>query len=213
MRASRVVLASAAILALVPAQASQSSCVARVVYDHVGYTGSHTKHAVHRGAWVGTGVLPACHDLIINGQPAPGERDTPVSVYRAGRAHPKIALMIRGDGDRSVYLAAGFLIESPKHPLHRAIYGSASEPDAGSDPGCGKRLVRSVGRVRYPVESGRIDLAGRERDRAIRIDTHTKLRGRTRLGVPYVGLGDHVVATGVRCGPELVARSVRWTRG
>jgi hypothetical protein len=201
-------LLAAGCVALLPASASHGTCVAHVVYDGVDYTGMRAKVPVHAAARVGTATLPACHDLIINGKPAPGEHDQPVAAYRAGDSQPQLALKLRGDEDL-VYIAAGFLLVSPAHPLHGAFYGSRREPDATSRRSCGKRRLQVVGRVRYPVLFGEVDL---NHDRRVTIDALTKLRGRTLFGVPYVRRGDHVVATAIRCGSTLVARSFRWAQ-
>ena len=109
-----------------------------------------------------------------------------------------MALAVTSEPD--VYLAEGYVIESPRHPLHRRIfrYGGPSETRGWF---CGAAFRRAGLVTHAPPNVLRISGVQYFVDAATRFR-----RGVTRFGVPYLGVGIRVGLTATRC----TASGGRW---
>ena len=205
MRFALVLALAGGIAALTAAEARATTCVPTLTWRGTVYDGSFQVRGVELGARIGTGLIPDC--------PMPGEEPdppTPVGVLRVVGVRPAIA--VGGRHDRDVYLAAGFVIQSPRHPLHRKIFrrGSPNETRGWS---CGPAF-RRVGRLRTAPESAvGIAFRGTGRRAQLFLDARTQFDERlARFGVPYLAPGMRVAVTATRCTAsggrwKLVARS------
>lgn len=199
MRVALVLAVAAGIVALTAAEARATSCVPMLTWRGTVYDGSFQTRGVELGARIGTGLVPDCPD--VGEEPDP---PTPVGVLRVVGVRPAIAVGARQD--RSVYLAEGFVIESPRHPLHRKIFrrGSPNETRGWS---CGPAF-RRVGRLRT-VPPLIVGIAFRRTGRAAQVflDARTDFHERlARFGVPYLAAGTRVAVTATRC----TASGGRW---
>jgi hypothetical protein len=77
----------------------------------------------------------------------PGCVDDPaaeVNVARIQGVDPAVAVAVEGGDWPYAWLAPGYLVDSPRHPLHDAIYGSPDEPNAEDGFLCGRpRALRA----------------------------------------------------------------------
>ncbi len=207
MRVAVLVAFAAVVAALVPAEARATSCAPVITWRGVLYLGSFPPRGVDLGARIGTGFIPDCAD--VGGQePGPPE---PVGVLRVVGVRPAIA--ITGRHDRQLYLAEGFLIKSPRHPLHRMVYRRSS-PNESRGWTCGPDF-RRAGRIKTPPPFT-VSIAFRRTGRTAQVflDARTRFDERLlRFGVPYLGVGTRVRATLTRCTrsggrSKLVARAL-----
>jgi hypothetical protein len=145
--------------------------------------------------------------------PDDGEASTSsMSVSRLRGVPPAVAV---ANGSRArvdvLYLADGYLLQLPEHPLHIGRYGSPSLPDERHGQRC-RPQSRLAGRVIYLSEwEGRLEVrrAGRA-DVPVRVDARTTVIGeRGAGGLPRIRVSDRVTVRGVRCGRHLVARQIR----
>ena len=168
------------------------------------YSGGWGRLGLETGERIGTGYAPDC--------PSQGEEPEPpqpVTLRRVVDVRPAIAVATADT--RDVYLAGGFVIESPLHPLHRKIFRRAS-PNETRGWSCGP-LFRRLGRVTSaPPHNVRIrHRSGGER--LYFIDARTAFdAGLMRSGVPFLRRGMQVGVVGTRCTAsggrsKLVARS------
>jgi hypothetical protein len=168
--------------------------------------GECVEQLVWRGHdWGGTRGLPPLAQRIGRTQTrACGKPARPVTIYAIRGVDPAIGIAVQPRGEhRWVGVAAGYIAESPRHPLHDLLFG-AGEPDEYADMVCrASRRLRA--RVRTaPVHGGRpltVD-AERPADRRylrandmhgeLSFDRHSVIEGSDRGGAPYVGRGDRV---------------------
>ena len=199
MRGLALVALSTALVAVAPADARATSCAPTLTWRGIVYHGGFSTRGVDFGPRVGTGLVPAC--------PGPGEPPAPpttVALLRLTAVRPALAIAPRRE--RRVYLAEGYVIESPRHPLHRTIFrrGSPSETRGWS---CGAAFPRTGRVTNAPPNVLRIGRA------QYFVDAATRFGGRlTRHGVPYLGRGMRIRLTATRCTAsggraKLVARS------
>ena len=195
-----VVAALAAIfVGAMPADARAASCAATLTWRGTLYSGLWAPRGVEFGGRIGTGYVPDC--------PGPGEEPeppTPVTLLRVKGVRPAIAVATRHE--RSLYLAEGFIIESRRHPLHRAVFrrGSPNETRGWS---CGP-LFRRTGQVTSaPPFNLRVAYRRTGRLGHFFVDAETRFDDRlTRFGVPYLRVGTNVRLTARRC----TASGGRW---
>ncbi len=109
MRLAAVLALAAALVALFPAEARATSCAPTLTWRGVLYSGGLRPRGVEVGSRVGTGFVPDCP-----GPDEDAEPPTPVALLRVVGVRAAIAVVARHD--RDVYLAEGFVIESPLHP-------------------------------------------------------------------------------------------------
>jgi hypothetical protein len=178
-------------------QAFEGDCVARVTWRGVDYAsaGSRFKAPVAFGPRIGDAAIRAC----------PDDPVLPVSALSIRGVSLEVAIGLEGkEWPRSLWLAAGYIGESPRHPLHRAIYGSDHEPDETAGFRCeAPRALRArvAGAPQYQRDPLHVVarhardtpfLTDGNADGLVTLDAHTRIAGLTRHGVPYVEAGDRV---------------------
>jgi hypothetical protein len=194
-----------------------ASCSPGITFQDAFYQHAETKKGLAQGANLHGGVLPGCDDVVVLGPD--GQRldspppDVPVELQRIRGVSPKLAVT-RPD-QPGVFLAPGTFPELPGHPLHKALFGSRSMPDAMRDRTCGPpHRVRGVlpftpgaiGRITVATPSGvQVDVL---------VDAGTRFRGARRIaGQPSVAKGDALTVVGRRCADTyerpLVATRIR----
>jgi hypothetical protein len=175
----------------------EGDCMARVTWRGVDFAsaGSRFKAPVAFGPRIGKAAIRAC----------PGDPVLPVRAMSIRGVAPDVAIGLEGnEWPRSLWLAAGYIGESPRHPLHRAIYGSDREPDATAGYRCeASRSLRArvAGAPQYQREPLHVIarhardtpfLTGGDADGLVALDAHTRIDGLTRHGIPYVHAGERV---------------------
>ena len=171
----------------------EPDCLARLDWSGVTYRSSGDLVKPHvLGKRLGEGHIPGCGE-------DPGYD---VSVVRIRGVSPAVAVGIGGNDWPYAWLAPGYLPESPRHPIHDAIYGSPREPNAEDGYDC--RLPRTL-RARAAstpsfdveplhVEAEDDDLQGfllrEDVDGIVTVDADTVIEGFERDGIPFVRTGD-----------------------
>lgn len=207
---------AASALAGAPGEAL-ASCAAGVNFGDAFYQHAETRKGVAKGAGLHGGVVPGCDDTVVLGPQGerldPPEPDVPVELQRIRGVSAKLAVV--RPGQPGVFLAPGTFPELPGHPLHKALYGPRTAPDATTDRACGARH-RVSGYLPYtPGAGGPMTLRTAEGlDVPIVVDAHTRFRGARRVArQPVVTGGDALAVVGRRCADAfaqpLVARRIR----
>jgi hypothetical protein len=125
-----------------------------------------------------------------------------VSIHRIPGVDPSVAVGVRRRGERSyLALGPGYVVQSPRHPFHRVLYGSEERPRPYDGLTCrGPRaLVARVSRapvgderwltVRAERPRERRFLRGRNVGGNLSIFAATAIDGLDRRGIPYVERG------------------------
>ena len=154
------------------------------------YSGGFPTRGVEFGRTIGTAVEPFC------GMPGeePAEPST-LTVRRIKGVRPAIAVGVREYG--GTWLAHGYVIESPRHPLHRTVFRRDTRPNETRGWTCGATFTRRGRIAQEPPYVLRIRI-GRARPDFF-VDANTSFVGLDRLGVPYLGRGTRVKLTATRC--------------
>ena len=182
-----------------PGGAAATSCAPTLTWRGVVYHGGFSGRGLGFGETVGTGLVPSCPS---QGEPAaPPE---PVTLLRIRGVRPALAVAPRNE--RRPYIADGYVIESPRHPLHRMFF-PRGVPNETAGWSCARSFTR-VGRVTHtPPNVFRVNGV------QYFLDSRTVFGRRLmRHGVPYLGRGTRVGLEARRCsrrghnGPKLVAR-------
>jgi len=147
---------------------------------------------------LGTGVVLGCGDPARAYVP-----DETVTVRRIRGVDPSVAVAGTLEGGSTIaWLAPGYIAESPRHPLHDAIYGGPSEPDARDGFLCGRPLTTRARALsthgadgeplRVQAEDASVEslLIAEGTDRIVSLDADTVITGLERHGIPYVHAGD-----------------------
>jgi hypothetical protein len=167
-------------------------CVERLVWQ--GHDWGGTRGRPPLGPRLGRTATLGC-----SGEPA-----RQVTIYGVRGVDPSVAIAVQPHGShRWLGLGPGYIAESPRHPLHRLLFG-AHEPDEYVDQVC--RRPRSLpARARTtPIYEGRplrvaaerpADrryLRGRNVGGVLTLDVRSVLKGVDRGGVPFVKAGDRL---------------------
>jgi hypothetical protein len=109
----------------------QGDCEERLVWNGHDYGGTRARPPL--GERLGRTATLGCG----------GEPNRRVTIFGIRGVSPSVAIAVRPDGEpRFLGLGPGYIVESPRHPLHRAVFGSDDEPDAYKGQRC--RTPRSV---------------------------------------------------------------------
>jgi hypothetical protein len=178
------------------------------------------------GAALGPGVVLGCGSEELGYYP---DEDVEVRSVEGIDTAVSVAALLE-DATRSlVWVAPGYLIESPRHPLHEALapnWGYAEIADTFTCEGTFRSRARSLTTpgVGQPLEVKAVNpavealLVAPGGNRAVSLDPRTEITGFDRHGVPYVGEGDELMLVLSTCwdesdstagGPLLLARSIR----
>jgi hypothetical protein len=173
----------------------EPDCAGRFAWGGVRYQGyGPPRVAVAVGEVLRRGEIRGCAS-------AP---PVPVRVVRLRGIDPSIAVGVRADpGSASIGLFGrpGYVVESPLHPLHDAVFLGPDKP-VGVEPGfrCGAPFTLR-GRVAVPQSPGGIPLTLRTRrgERQLSLHAATTFSGASRHGLPFVGAGLRVRVRTRRC--------------
>jgi hypothetical protein len=170
----------------------EGDCEERLVWQGHDWGGARGRPPL--GARLGRTWTRGCGD----------ERNERVTIYGVRGVDPSVAIAVQPRGThRYLGLAPGYIVESPRHPLHRLLFG-AHEPNEYADQIC--RRPRSVpARARTtPIYQGRPLRVAAERsadrrylrghnvDGVLAFDVRSVLDGVDRRGVPFVKAGDRL---------------------
>jgi len=172
----------------------EGECLARLVWDDVTYySAGRLDDQLALGKQLGQGHIPRC-----SGAPGPA-----LNVVRIRGVDPAVAVAAEGEGDPPyAWLAPGYVPESPRHPLHDAIYGSPSQPDAEAGFRCEAPLSLRARALNTPAfdftslqvaaddEEFESFLRADDVDGIVSFDADTTVEGHDRDGIPYVRAGD-----------------------
>lgn len=167
-------------------------CEDTVVWHDTTYV-SYGTLRVDRAASLGRARVPACQAPGQDG----GRRARNVHVHRLAGVPPALAVGV--GGQRSPYLAEGFLLPLKSHPLHDRVYGSARQPRRPSAR-CRQRFSWNAVVQRAPaISHGIFVRPERERDAYVKLHADTRVTGFARSGHPFLRPGDLIRAAGVIC--------------
>jgi hypothetical protein len=203
----------ASIVALVAATgllvgvSSDASCADMIEWKGVRYEAANLEGAIHFLTRVGKANVPSCIDEDGAGCSVSRGATDERSVYRLPGVEPAVAVGARGPFGRTMYLAPGYFLQLPDHPLHIRVYGSSRRPNEQARWQCGA-AIDLVGRVVNQTPGlGRTFNVRFEGDRverqygwtALFVDAYTTIRGFDRGGLPYIEEGDRLRATVREC--------------
>jgi hypothetical protein len=188
-----VSILAAALAAACAGSELHQDCVERLVWKGHDYGGTMGRPPL--GERLGRTATLGCG----------GEPSRRVTIFSIRGVSPSVAIAVqpRG-GHRFLGLGPGYIVESPRHPLHRAVFGTDDEPDAYEGQRC--RPPRSVlaRAVTTPVyeEKPLTVAAARGADRAylrgrgvrgeVSFGAGSAIEGFDRGGVPFIEAGDRL---------------------
>ena len=206
--------------------AANLDCAFPLVWNEVRYVAGVGLPATSElGPSLGQGVVLGCGSEELGYYP-----DEDVDVRSVQGVDPAVAVaaVLDDPSEPNVWLAPGYLVESPRHPLHEAIAGSwglegfedfaceetfttrARGPVDARLPGRGWRSRPTT--LRSRLSSSRLELTA-----AWLSTPETAISGLERHGAPYVEEGDEFVLVVSTCeaendptlgGPLLLAKSL-----
>jgi hypothetical protein len=154
------------------------------------------REPVEVGEPLGEGVVPSCNDTV----PPDPSAERIVRVRALTGISPNVAVAIEEDGgEPTVWLAPGYPVEHPAHPLHDRLFGGSDEPDEERGLTCEApvsfqaRAATTPGGVAFRVVSDDEAVAAllaRHDDGSVSIDAQTAVSGLDRDGLPYLEAGD-----------------------
>jgi hypothetical protein len=116
-----------------------------------------------------------------------------------------VAIVVESkDQGRYVGLGPGYILESPRHPMHRIVFGSDQQPDELGDKRCGRAQSVMVRVLKTPIyEQKWLTVTSRRpadrrflREDGVRgvlsVDAGARFKGLDRKGVPYIERGDRL---------------------
>jgi hypothetical protein len=174
----------------------EPDCQAQLLWDGVSHQSSgDLRQPLVLGERLGKGRLPGCGD-------DPGVE---VNVAAIRGVDPAVAVAVEGGDWPYAWLAPGYLPESPRHPLHDAIYGSPEEPNAEDGFRCGRPASLRARALNTPAHD-LVFLTVAAEDEAVQpflrrdgvrgivtVDANTAFAGFERDGIPFVEAGDRFV--------------------
>jgi hypothetical protein len=167
-------------------------CVSRITWDGTVYYGAKFPSRLPATLALGTGGRPTCGGA--NGGEA-GASST-VEVRRLAGVEPRVAVAVQGEPDHA-YLARGYFVQLPSHPLHQAL--SESERLRSELRGCANtRPIAFEGTV-HSSTGAAIAVSRGGSDAFLFVDPYTRVRGLVRDGLPYVAPGRRVAVEAVAC--------------
>jgi hypothetical protein len=134
-----------------------------------------------------------------------------VNVVRIRGVSPQVAVGVEGDDWPYAWLAPGYILESPLHPLHDSVFGSVEKPDAEDGFNCGRTRVIRVRAVTTPAfdvqpltveaEDDQLQsfLVREDVDGIVTLDAHSVVSGFERGGIPFLKAGDEFSMTLREC--------------
>jgi hypothetical protein len=182
---------------------SANSCSVAIEWNGVRYEAGNLNRHVAFGPSVGEASVPTCDEAA--GCRAKGSEK--VQAFRLQGVNPHVVLGATTALGRDVFFAPGFFPQLPDHPLHEAVYGSASRPNELAGWRCGKAIPDLLGTVvgspgwgavfGVRFEGGRVR---RQYDlTAVFVDARTTITGFNEFGLPRIMEGVSIRATVREC--------------
>lgn len=184
-----------------PVSDPEPDCAYPLVWEGVTYVPAADVEPSAVETSLGTAVVLGC------GKGTGRIPDETVVVKSVHGIDPEVAVAASLQGNGPIaWLAPGYVTESPRHPLHLAVHGSADEPARPEYFKCGPAHVtpaRALSTPR-PLEPLRVQAENPEVEslllepgtqRLVSLDASTTLSGLERHGVPFVGFGDEFTLT------------------
>jgi hypothetical protein len=134
-----------------------------------------------------------------------------VNVVRIRGVSPRVAVGVEGNDWRYAWLAPGYILESPLHPLHDSVFGSVENPDAEEGFNCGGTRairVRAVTTPAFDVQPLTVEaeddqlqsfLVREDVDGIVTVDAHSVVSGFQLDGIPFLQAGDEFSLTLREC--------------
>lgn len=180
----------------------EPDCAAQLVWAGVSHQSSgELRQPLALGERLGRGRIPGCGD-------DPGSE---VNVAAIRGVDPSVAVGVEGGEWPYAWLRPGYVPESPRHPLHGAIFGSPREPDAEAGFRCGRPWTIRARALSTPAHD-LVPLTVAPEDEALRpilsrdgvrgvvtVDADTVFAGFERDGIPFVQAGDRFALTLREC--------------
>lgn len=197
-----VLAALTAVSALAPPEAP-ASCAAGVRFHDAFYTHAATRSTVATGSRLHGGLVPGCNDTVVLGPDGrrldAAEPDRPAKLRRLRGIPARLA--VAQHGTPGVFVAPGTFPALRDHPLHGALHGSRSVPDARRGRRCGPAHVVTGTVPSTPLAGGRLTVrTAAGTSVSLTVDAATRFRrGRRVAGQPVVARGDTLRIVGQRC--------------
>jgi hypothetical protein len=180
----------------------EPDCVAQLLWHGVPHQSSgDLQQPLVLGERLGKGRIPGCGD-------DPGSE---VNVAAIRGVDPSVAVGVEGGEWPYAWLRPGYVPESPRHPLHGAIFGSPREPDAEAGFRCGRPWTIRARALSTPAHD-LVFLTAAAEDEAfqpilhrggvqgiVTVDADTVFAGFERDGIPFVQAGDRFALTLREC--------------
>lgn len=181
---------------------SEPDCTAQLVWNGVAHHSSGARVGPSLlGKPLGRGRIPGCG----------GDAAYQVNVVRIRGASPQVAVGVEGNDWPYAWLAPGYILESPLHPLHDSVFGSAEKPDAEEGFNCGgMRAIRAralttpafdIQPLTVETEDNQLQsfLLREDVDGIVTVDAHSVVSGFERDGIPFLKAGDEFSLTVREC--------------
>jgi hypothetical protein len=172
----------------------EPDCVARLLWHGVTYwSAGSPEEPLALGRRLGKGTVPGCDE---------DDAGREVTVVEVRGTSPSVAVALEGEGDPPyAWLAAGYLSESTRHPLHDALYGGPARPDAEAGFRCESPRVLRARALTTPTFDGFLQVEAEDEeleqflragdaDGVVAVDAATVVIGHERDGIPFVQAGD-----------------------
>ena len=182
--------------------AFEPDCDAQLIWNGVAHhsSGVPVRPSV-LGKPLGKGRIPGCG----------GDAAYQVNVVRIREVSPQVAVGVEGNEWAYAWLAPGYILESPLHPLHDSVFGSVEKPDAEDGFNCGRTRAIRVRAVTTPAfdmqpltveaEDDQLQsfLLREDVDGIVTVDAHSVVSGFERDGIPFLQAGDEFSLTLREC--------------
>ena len=183
----------------IPSEPAPSlDCAYPLLWNEVRYeAGIGLPETTELGRRLGPGVVRGCGSEELGYYP-----DEAVDVRSLAGVDPAVAVAAstKDSPEAAVWLAPGYLVESPRHPLHTAI---TRDWDLDGHEGfiCGRSLTTKARALSTPGPGQPLEVEGEDPEvesllvapgtqRLVSIETDTAISGLERHGTPYVQRGD-----------------------
>jgi hypothetical protein len=181
--------------------AATLDCAYPLVWNDVRYeVGMDLAASSNLGPELGSGVVLGCGSEELGYYP-----DEDVDVRRIEGTAPSIAVaaLLENASEPLVWLAHGYLVESPRHPLHVDL-AESRRIDGHEGFTCGGPLTTNARALTTPAPGQPLEVAAEDPEvesllvapgaqRLVSVESDTAISGLERHGVPYVERGDEFV--------------------
>jgi hypothetical protein len=180
--------------------AANLDCAHPLVWNEVRYAmGIELPTGAELGPELGPGVVLGCGSAKLGYY-----RDEDVTARRVEGVDPAVAVaaLLAGSDTAAVWLAPGYLVESPQHPLHEAIAADWAL-NGFEDFSCERTFTTRARALSTPRPGEGLELEAEDptveallvapgAHRNVALDAETAISGLERNGAPYVAEGDEL---------------------